>query len=365
LLEEIALYAESAVCRRKQLLHYFGEEWHVENCEACDNCNHPRERFEGTELIRKVIEAVDQTDQRFNMDHIASLLVGKETEHVLSYSHNKLDVFGSGKDHDEHFWKSIIRQTLLNEFIKKDIESPGVFQLAKKGVDFLIDPYKVELVKDHEYETEGEEEEIEKETINTTAYDKTLFDMIKALRKKVAREKDLPPYVIFQEPSMEEMATLYPTSMDDLIKIVGVGESKARKFGKPFLSMIEKYVEENDIITASDVLVKSSGVKSKMKIFIIQQIDRQIDLEEIAEAKDMKYEALVKEIENICYGGTKLNLDYYIDQLLDDDRQDDIYDYFMNAESDSIEVAMEELRDFYSEDEVRLMRIKFMSEYAH
>ncbi|MEQ8470624.1 MAG: DNA helicase RecQ [Marinoscillum sp.] len=365
LLEEIALYAESAVCRRKQLLHYFGEEWTVDNCEACDNCNHPRESFPGTELIKKVIEAVDQTEQRFNMDHIADLLVGKETEHIVSYSHNKLSSFGAGNDHDAHFWKSIIRQTMLNDFIKKDIENPGVFLLTQKGIDFLIDPFKVDLVKAHEYETEGEEEEIEKETINTTAYDKTLFDMIKALRKKVAKEKDLPPYVIFQEPSMEEMATLYPTTMDDLIKIVGVGESKARKFGKPFLSMIEKYVDENDIITASDVLVKSSGVKSKNKIFIIQQIDRQIDLEEIAEAKGMKYEVLVKEIENICYGGTKLNLDYYIDQLLDDDRQDDIYDYFMNADSDSIEVAMEELKDFYSEDEVRLMRIKFMSEYAH
>ncbi|RED99722.1 DNA helicase RecQ [Marinoscillum furvescens] len=365
LLEEMALYAESAVCRRKQLLHYFGEEWHKENCEACDNCLHPRERFDGEELVTKVIEAVRQTEERFNLNHISNVLVGKKTEHVLSYSHDKLKIFGAGKDHDEHFWKSIIRQTLLNEFIAKDIENPGVFKLAQKGIDFLIDPFKVELVKDHEYETEGEEEEIEKETINTTAYDKVLFDMIKALRKKVAKEKGLPPYVIFQDPSMEEMATMYPTTIDDLIKIVGVGESKARKFGRPFLKLIEKYVEENDILTASDVLVKSAGVKSKNKIFIIQQIDRQIDLEEIAEAKEMKYENLIKEIENICYGGTKLNLDYYIDQLLDDDRQDDIYDYFLNAETDSIAEAMEELGEFYSEDEVRLMRIKFMSEYAH
>lgn len=365
LLEEMALYAESAVCRRKQLLHYFGEEWHKENCEACDNCLHPRERFAGDDLVKKVIEAVRQTEERFDLNHISNVLVGKKTEHVLSYSHDKLSIFGAGKDRDEHFWKSIIRQTLLNEFIAKDIENPGVFKLAQKGIDFLIDPFKVELVKDHEYETEGEEEEIEKETINTTAYDKVLFDMIKSLRKKVAKEKGLPPYVIFQDPSMEEMATMYPTTIDDLIKIVGVGESKARKFGKPFLKLIENYVEENDIITASDVLVKSAGVKSKNKIFIIQQIDRQIDLEEIAEAKEMKYENLVKEIENICYGGTKLNLDYYIDQLLDDDRQDDIYDYFLNAETDSIEDAMAELGEFYSEDEVRLMRIKFMSEYAH
>lgn len=365
LLEEVALYAESAVCRRKQLLHYFGEEWKVDNCEACDNCLHQRQFFKGTDLVKHVIEAVRQTEERFDMNHLANVLVGKKTEHVVSYNHDQLAVFGVGKEQDEHFWRSIIRQTLLNEFIKKDIDNPGVFQLAQKGIDFLIDPFEIELVKDHEYDAEGEEEEIERETINTTAYDKNLYDMIKALRKKVAKEKDLPPYVIFQEPSMEEMATLYPTTMDDLIKIVGVGESKARKFGKPFLSMIEKYVEENEIITASDVLVKSSGAKSKNKIFIIQQIDRQIDLEEIAESKSLKYEALISEIENICYGGTKLNLDYYIDQLLDDDRQDDITDYFMTAESDSIEEAMEELGEYYSEDEVRLMRIKFMSEHAH
>jgi len=365
LLEEMALYAESAVCRRKQLLHYFGEEYHVENCENCDNCLHQREHFDGQDYVKKVIESVSQTEERFNLDHLSKVLLGIKSEHVLSYNHHKLKIFGAGKSNDEHFWKSIIRQTLLNEFICKDIDNPGVFKLTPKGVEFMLDPYPVDLVKDHEYETEGEEEEIEKETINTTAYDKVLFDMIKNLRKKVAKQKDLPPYVIFQDPSMEEMATLYPTTMDDLIKIVGVGESKARKFGKPFLEIIEKYVEENDIITASDVLVKSSGVKSKNKIFIIQQIDLKIDLEDIAESKEMKYEQLIREIENICFGGTKLNLNYYIDQLLDDERQEDIIDYFMNAESDSIEDAMEELRDFYSEDEVRLMRIKFMSEHAH
>lgn len=365
LLDEMALYAESAVCRRKQLLHYFGEDFHADNCEGCDNCLNPREHFEGGELVKKVIEAVRETGQRFDMNHLSKVLIGVKTEHVVSYGHDQLKIFGAGSDQDDRFWKSVIRQSLMNDFIRKDIDHPGVFQLTQKGIDFLIDPFPVDLVKDHEYDTEGEEEEIEKETVNTKAYDKVLFDMIKGLRKKVAKEKGLPPYVIFQDPSMEEMATVYPTTIDDLIKIVGVGESKARKFGKPFLELIGKYVEENDIITASDVLVKSSGVKSKNKIFIIQQIDLKIDLEEIAEAKDMKFEELITEIEHICYGGTKLNLDYYIDQLLDDDRQDDIYDYFLNAESDSMEEAMEELQDDYSEEEVRLMRIKFMSEYAH
>ncbi len=365
LLDEMAAYAESAVCRRKQLMHYFGEEYHRENCEGCDNCLHPKEKFEAEQTVKMVIEAVQQTGERFDLNHLSDVLIGKNTQHVKSYNHDKLKAFGIGKDHDEAFWKSVIRQTLLNEFIQKDIENPGVFKLTQKGIDFMIDPFPIELSKDHEYDSEGEEEEIERETINTTAYDKTLFDMLKTLRKSVAKQMDLPPYVIFQDPSMEEMATLYPTSFEDLIKIVGVGESKARKFGKPFLELIESYVEENDIITASDVLIKSSGMKSKNKIFIIQQIDRKIDLEEIAETKDMTYDKLLDEIENICYGGTKLNIDYYIDHILDDDRQDEIYDYFLNAETDSVKEAMEELGDEYSEEEIRLMRIKFMSEYAH
>lgn len=365
LLEEMSMYAESAVCRRKQLLHYFGEQYKVENCGGCDNCLNTRPTFDATLDIVKVIQAVKQTGQRFNLNHISQVLRGIKSPHVESYSHDQLEIFSQGIDQDDHHWKSVIRQTLLNEFLSKDIENPGVFHLAEKGEKFINDPYTVNLLKDHEYESEGEEEESEKEVINTNAYDKVLFDMIKHLRKKVADEKDIPPYVIFQDPSIEEMATMFPTSMDDLIKIVGVGESKARKFGKPFLQLIEKYVEDNDIITASDVLVKTSGLKSKNKIFIIQQIDKQIDLEDIAESKGMKYEDLITEIEHICYGGTKLNLDYYIDHVLDDERQDDIYDYFLTAETDSIEVAMDELGEFYSEDEVRLMRIQFMSEYAH
>lgn len=365
LLEEMALYAESAICRRKQLLHYFGEEYKVGNCGACDNCLNPREQFQAEEFVKLAVGAVQQTEERFDLNHLTNVLIGQKTEHVISYDHDKLKVFAAGSDHEPNFWKSIIRQTLLNDFIRKDIDHPGTLKLTQKGIDYLIDPFPIELSKDHKYDSEGEEEEIEKETVDTKAYDKVLFDILKSLRKKVAKQREIQPWIVFQDPSLEEMATVYPTSMDDLIKIVGVGEGKARKFGKPFLELIENYVEENDIVTASDVLVKSSGAKSKNKIFIIQQIDKQIDLEDIAEAKGMKYEDLVKEIENICYGGTRLNLDYYIDQLLDDERQEDIYDYFMNAESDSLEAAMEELRDFYSEDEVRLMRIKFMSEYAH
>ncbi len=367
LLEEMAAYAESAVCRRKQLLHYFGEEYMEENCGQCDNCVHPKEQFEAQEIIHLVINAAKQTKERFDINHLAALLVGKSTQHIKSYDHDKLNVFGKGKtlNDDENFWRSMIRQTLLHEFLKKDLDNPSVYKVSEKGKKFLEDPYPHKLSKDHEYSSEGEEEEVEREPINAAAFDKTLFDMLKKLRRDIAHQEDIPPYVIFSDPSMEEMATLYPTSMDDLKQIVGVGESKARKFGAPFLELIEEYVEENDIITASDVLVKSSGSKSKNKIYIIQHIDQMMDFDEIADARGMTYEQVIDEVENICYSGTKLNIDYYIDQLMDDDRQDDVYDYFLNAETDSMDVAMDELGEDYSEDEIRLMRIKFMSEYAH
>ena len=371
LLEEMASYAESSVCRRKQLLHYFGEEYEVndKNCRGmCASCRHPKEQFEGQEIIELVIQAVKLTNERFDINHLAALIVGKATQHVKSYDHDKLDVFGKGKDinSDENFWRSAIRQTLLHEFLKKDIENPAVFQVSKKGDAFLDSPYSHKLSKDHEYDADADsEEDLDKAPVNVSAYDKVLFGMLKKLRKDIAHQEDIPPYVIFSDPSMEEMCTVYPTSMDDLKQIVGVGESKARKFGEPFLQMIADYIEDNDIVTASDVLIKTSGTKSKNKIYIIQHIDQKMDFEEIAEARGMKYEDVIAEVENICYSGTKLNIDYYIDQLLDDDRQDDIYDYFLNAETDELTVAMDELGEYYSEDEVRLMRVKFMSEYAH
>ncbi|MEM9896290.1 MAG: DNA helicase RecQ [Bacteroidota bacterium] len=367
LLDEIASYAESATCRRKQLLHYFGEEFKKDNCEQCDNCQHPKDRFEGKEMIELVIKAVQQTNQRFDISHLSNVLIGKSTQHVKSYSHDSLEVFGSGKTHstDDSFWKSILRQTLLFEFLEKDIEDPAIFKVTKKGFDFIESPFSQELVKDHEFTPDDNEEDSDRVVMNTAAYDKDLFAILKGLRKNIADKEDLPPYVIFSDPSMEEMATVYPTTMDHLKQIVGVGESKAKKFGEPFLEIIKDYIEENDIVTAADVLVKTSGTKSKNKIYIIQHIDQKMDFEEIAEARGMKYDEVIQEVENICYSGTKLNIDYYIDQLLDDERQDDIYDYFLNAETDSMVEAMEELEEYYSEDEIRLMRIKFMSEYAH
>ncbi|MGB3468311.1 MAG: DNA helicase RecQ [Cyclobacteriaceae bacterium] len=365
LLEEVASYAESSVCRRKQLLHYFGEEFPKDNCGMCDNCVHPKEKFDGQQHVEKVIKAVMQTDERFSLNHLVNVLIGKESQHVKSYNHNELEVYGKGADESEDFWKSVIRQVLLHEYLEKDIENVGVFKVTDKGRKYLESPEPVELSKDHVYIPGQQEEESENVKLDTKSYDSNLFDLLKALRKKLAKQKEIPPFVIFQDPSLEEMATVYPTTKQELSQINGVGMGKVGRFGKPFLDAIIKYVDENDIVTASDVVIKSSAKRSKLKIFIIQQIDRKIDLEEIAESQGITVDKLIGEIEHICYSGTKLNLDYYIDHVLDDDRQDDIEDYFLSADTDAMHEAMEELGDEYSEEEVRLMRIKFMSEYAN
>jgi ATP-dependent DNA helicase RecQ len=367
LLQEMEYYAESPVCRRKQLLHYFGEEYMQENCGMCDNCIHPRERFDGTEAVRIVLQAAKFTNERFGLNHLVHVIRGVEDEYVKSYGHFDLEVYGKGANEDADYWKSVIRQTLIYQFLEKDIDNIGALKLTKRGHEFLRKPYLVELSRDHDFTTEiDEEEESAERTPITKSYDDKLFEILKNLRKKIAKEKDLPPYVIFQDPSLEEMATTYPTSKDDLAQVNGVGMGKVNKFGKEFIEAIKKYVEENDIETANEVVVKSSVNKSKTKIFIIQQIDRKVDLEEIAETINLSFEDMLTEIENICYSGTKLNLNYYIDQVLDPHKQDDIHDYFMNADTDSLETALQDssIADF-SEEEVRLMRIKFLSEYAN
>jgi ATP-dependent DNA helicase RecQ len=367
LLQEMEYYAESPVCRRRQLLHYFGEEYKLENCGMCDNCVHPRERFDGTEAVKLVIETAKLTNERFGLNHLVHVIRGVEDEYVKSYGHFDLPVFAKGSGEDADYWKSVIRQTLIYQFLEKDIDNIGALKLTKRGADFLKKPYLVELSRDHDFTTEVEEEEESTER-NTVAksYDDKLYEILKTLRKKIAKEKNLPPYVIFQDPSLEEMATTYPTSKDDLAQVNGVGMGKVNKFGKEFIETIKEYVDENDIETANEVVVKSSVNKSKTKIFIIQQIDRKVDLEEIAETINLSFEDMLTEIENICYSGTKLNLSYYIDQVLDPHKQDDIHDYFMSAESDSLEAALQDdsVAD-YSEEEIRLMRIKFLSEYAN
>ncbi len=369
LLQEMEFYAESPVCRRKQLLHYFGEEYKEKNCGSCDNCMHPRERFDGTEYVKMAIEAVKQTNERFTLSHLVNVIRGTEDEYVKSYAHFDLPIYGKGDQQDADFWKSVIRQALIYQYLEKDIDNIGVLKVTKKGQDFLKKPHPIELARDHNFTTEVEDEESsERVIINSKSYDEKLFDLLKNLRKKMAREKDLPPYVIFQDPSLEEMATTYPTTKDELASVNGVGMGKVNKFGKEFLDLIQTYVDENDIETASDVVVKSSVNKSKIKIFIIQQVDRKVDLDEIAESKNISFDELLTEVENICYSGTKLNLDYYIDEVLDEDKQQQIFDYFLESETDSIEDAVDALKDEdsdFNEDNLRLMRVKFLSEYAN
>ena len=367
LLQEMSYYAESPVCRRKQLLHYFGEEYTTHNCEMCDNCVRPKDKYEAQDYAKMAVEAALNTGERFGLNHLVDVIRGVENQYVKSYNHHELDIFGKGEDESVDFWKSVVRQSLIYELLEKDIDNIGVLKVSKRGHEFLQASHSIQFAKDHEYVDTGDEEESsERPALATKSYDVELFNLLKSLRKKMAHEKDLPPYVIFQDPSLEEMATTYPTTEEELAQINGVGMGKVKKFGDQFIKTITKYVDDNDIVTAAEVVVKSSVNKSKMKIFIIQQIDRKIDLDEIAEAKGISFDDLLSEIENICYSGTKLNIDYYIDDVLDHDKQDDIYEYFLNAETDNIQVALQdEYNEDYSEEELRLMRIKFLSEYAN
>lgn len=365
LLQEMAAYADSAVCRRKQLLHYFGETYE-KDCGFCDNCLHPKEKFEAQDEVQLGLKTVVQTEQRFGMDHLVKVLTGMKDQYVVSYSHNQLEVFGKGSEKDAQFWTSILRQVLLSGYLEKDIENFGVLKITQKGLDFIQNPHPIKLAKDHNFEEEVQKEEEKEGTQSSAGHDTVLFDLLKALRKKMAKELDLPPYVLFQDPSLKEMATTYPTTKDDLAHISGVGMGKVQKFGKPFLDLISKYVEDNEIVTAADVVVKSAVNKSKIKIYIIQQIDKKMDLEEIAASKDITMAELIEEIEHICYSGTKLNLNYYINGVLDDERQNEISDYFMQATTDNIAEALKHLgTDDYTEEDIRLMRIKFLSEYAN
>jgi ATP-dependent DNA helicase RecQ len=366
LLQEMAAYAESPICRRRHLLHYFGETLE-KDCGFCDNCMKPKDKFEAKEDVSLVLEAVKKTEQRFGVEHVIDVLRGKETDYVESYSHHELEIFGEGQDQTEEYWNSVIRQISVLGYLEKDVENGGILKLTKKATSFLAKPESVMLAKEHDFsDTESEADDKEPAAGASKAYDEALFSSLKALRKKIAKEKDLPPYVIFQDPSVEEMATVYPTTMESLAQISGVGMSKAVKFGKHFIELIKKYVADNDIVTAHDVVVKSAVNKSKIKIFIIQQIDRKVPLEEIAESKDLTANDLLNEIESICYSGTKLNLNYYIEDILDEEKQEAVFEYFMKSESDSIEDAIRELgEDYISTEDVRLMRIKFLSEVAN
>ncbi len=373
LLDEMSFYAESAICRRKQLLHYFGEEYDDSVCRhssMCDNCRYDRETFEGQELVRTVIDTVAQTEGRFGMGHLVSVIRGSQNQYVKSYGHDQLSVYGKGSNEDEHFWKSVVRQTLLNEFLRKDIENIGTLKLTKKGEEFLSKPYSIQLTKDLDFSdvdaSEDESNEASPQMAAGNSYDKVLFDLLKAERKKIAKQRNLPPYVIIQDPSLQEMATTYPTTAEALANVNGIGMGKVNKFGGTFLKLINQYVEDNNIDIEDVVVIKTAGSKSKNKIYIIQQIDRKLDLEEMAEQKGWTMDQLLDEMEIICFAGTRLNIDYYLEQIMDVELQEDIMDYFMNAESDNIDDALAAFEDDDLIDEdLRLMRIKFLSEYAN
>ena len=366
LLAEMTNYAESAVCRRRQLLHYFGEVMDTD-CGFCDNCRHPKERFAGEAAVGLALRAVLQTECRFNLNHVGQVLLGLSNPHIESYAHNALPVYGAGQElGDAQFWHTVLRQCLLNGFLEKDIDSIGLVKMADKGLDFIEHPHPITLTKDHNFEAEQKADEDKLEEQQAAGHDEVLFAMLKDLRRTVAREKNLPPYVLFQDPSLKEMATTYPTSLHDLTHVSGVGQGKASKFGAPFVAAIKKYVDDNDIETADDVVIKSAMNRSKNKIYIIQQIDKKMMLEDIAASRGIDMRELMEEIEHICYSGTRLNLDYYLPEMVDEDKQEEIYDYFMQASTDNIAVALQTLgSNDFTEEELRLVRIKFLSEVAN
>ncbi len=364
LLLETVSYAESSVCRRKLLLHYFGEEYPNDNCEACDNCLHPKAQFEGNEAVVSVLETILAVKEKFKADHIANILSGKVTSAIKSYKHHKLEYFGIGEDKDEKFWNMVIRQALIAKLLTKDIENYGLLKLTPKGLEFLEKPTSFMLAEDHDYADTTDEENAF--GARTAAVDEELFSILKDLRKKLSKVKEVPPFVIFQDPSLEDMAIQYPITIDELQNISGVGAGKAQRYGEEFIEIIKKYVEEKEIIRPLDMVVKSVVNKSGIKVYIIQSIDMKRPLEDIAEAKGLEMPELISEIEAIVNSGTRINLDYYINSTIDEERQHDIYSYFREeAESDSLDEAFKELGNEFEEEEIRLVRIKFLSEMGN
>ncbi len=365
ILKEVIDYSESSVCRRKQILHYFGENFNEAGCNnMCDNCRHPKKYFDAEEPLKKVLTLVKNLGEKFDDQYFINIMMGVDNAQISSYEHDKLPIFGSGKEEGEILWKSLMRQAVLNNYVQKDIDNYGLLKLTKLGKAFIEAPHAIKFILNYLIDTA--EDEIEEAQQQNSALDTQLLQMIKDLRKKIAKQKNLPPFVIFQDPSLEEMCTHYPVSLDELKQIQGVGSGKALKFGPPFIELIKQYVEDNDIDRPIDLVIKSAANKSALKVSIIQNIDRQIALDDIASAKGMSYDEILKEVETIVNSGTKLNLNYYIDEMIEEDRQDEVYDYFRGTEIDSIETALTELGDEdYTREEVQLMRIKFLSELGN
>ncbi|WP_016776421.1 DNA helicase RecQ [Anaerophaga thermohalophila] len=364
LLLETVAYAESSLCRRKTLLHYFGETYTEENCGSCDNCINPKEQFEGKDSIVKLLKVVNELKERFKTEHVVNVLTGKITSVVKSYHHHELGIFGCGSEEDEKFWHAVTRQSLVAGLLSKDIENYGLLKVTAKGHEYIKKPYSISLTRDHDYD---ELEQESRSAGGTAAVDTGLFSMLKDLRKQISKKKNLPPFVIFQDPSLEAMATYYPVTLEELQNMPGVGAGKARRYGKEFVELIQRHVEENEIERPMDMVVKTVANKSKLKVSIIQSIDRQVSLDDIADSKGIDLLELLKEIESIVYSGTRVNIDYYINQVMDEEHRDDIFYYFKeDAETDDIAAALEELgEDEYSEEDVRMVRIKFISEVGN
>jgi ATP-dependent DNA helicase RecQ len=366
LLSETQAYAESAVCRRKLLLHYFGEEYDKDNCENCDNCMKPHKNIDGQEFLLLVLETIIAVKERFKAEHIVDVLKGNETVDVKSYQHDELETFASLTDEDESLLHAVIRQALIAGYLTKDIENYGLLKLTPEGKAYFKKPKPFPIVKDNEFDDEEEDVAVRSNTSGTCAADDELFSILKDLRKKLSKKLEVPPFVIFQDPSLEAMATSYPITMDELQNIPGVGAGKAKRYGEEFLKVIKEHVRENEIIRPEDLRVRTVANKSKLKVSIIQAIDRKIALDDIAVSKGLDMNELLDEIEAVVYSGTKINIDYFLDEVMDVDRVDDIFDYFSTAETDKISVALQELgENDYSEAEVRLVRIKFLSEIAN
>ena len=364
LLQETAAYAETSVCRRKMLLHYFGEVYEQDNCHNCDNCLHPKTKIEAKNQLIIVLNTILAIKENFRADYVIDFIEGRETEEIIAHKHQDHDLFGAGEDEDNKLWNPVIRQALIAGYLKKDVENYGLLKVTSAGKKFLKHPESFMIVEDKEF-NEDYESTTEQEG-GTSALDPTLNAMLKDLRKKVSKQMNRPPYVIFQDVSLEQMATDYPVTLEELKNIQGVGEGKVKQpYAKEFVDLIKRYCEENDITRQADLRVRTVAKKSMLKVKIIQGIDRQVALDDIANAQGLEFEELLDEVEAIVYSGTKLNIDYFLDEVMDEDHVDDIYDYFSESDTDSLEAALDELGDECSEDEIRLVRIKFISEMAN
>ena len=361
LLHETTAYAESSVCRRKLLLHYFGENYDVGNCGNCDNCLSPKKQVEAKDLLEAVIETILALKENFKTDYVIDILMGKETADVLSHKHDELECFGCGDDEDVKRWNAVIRQALIAGYLDKDVENYGLLKVTKQGHSFLKKPVSFKIVEDRDFD----EEETIVQTSSTFAVDPELYAMLKNLRKKLSKQLELPPYVIFQDPSLEAMATTYPITIDELKNIPGVGEGKAKRYGEEFCALIKRHCEENEIDRPEDIRIRTVANKSKLKVAIINAIDRKVALDDLAISKGVEFDELLDDIESIVYSGTKLNIDYFLEEILDEENLCEIYEYFKSSDTDSIDVAIEELGGEYTEEEIRLVRVKFISEVGN